>query len=55
MERLRDSIRLLRFYREFQSVSKFIHWYNFVRPHTSLSVNELRTPAQLFFSDRLKD
>ena len=34
----------------FDSLEKFIHWYNVVRPHMSLNFDELETPEQAFYA-----
>ncbi len=33
----------------FESVDEFVSWYNEIRPHMSLNLDELETPAQAFW------
>ncbi len=33
----------------FKTKDKFLHWYNCVRPHMSLNLDELETPEKAFY------
>ena len=33
----------------FNSIDKFMNWYNFIRPHGAFDIERLKTPAVIYY------
>ena len=37
----------------FKSIDEFIHWYNHIRPHGALDLDEMETPADAYYTKKV--